>query len=384
MPRLCAIALPLIRTIMQTYLDLLYYIQQHGTDHKQDRTGKGRRRVFGVQKRFDISNGKYPLVTTRYINPLTPIKEMLMFVGGHHTTDFLHEHGSKLWDAWAVTEKTYSDYFQDLVDRGFATPEQGAIMAMSVEKDNIGSIGPLYGPMWRTWPINRHEIDLRATTRKVDDLPSDLVARLTESWNTLPEEKQIEIPLETWLIQHYYSCVDQLNELVLNLKSDPFGSRHVVTALNPEFTPVPGYSPDMNVLLGKGALMPCHFSFQVFVDPPKEEGGKNRLSLMFNLRSSDAPVGLPTNIAGYAFLAHLLAHVTDMETDELVYTGGDVHIYLNQLDGVEKQLAKTPLESPTITLNPEKKDLFAFTPADVTIENYLTDPEDKIVYPVAV
>lgn len=366
---------------MRQYLDLLRIIRYYGIDFKDDRTGHGRRRFFGAMLRFDISNGKYPLVTTRKLFPLGPIKEMLMFIRGETNIKFLHDRQSKIWDQWAVTDKTYEAYFQNLVDLGKATPEQAAFLAMSAKKDAIGEIGPMYGAMWRCWPITNLQIDERTIRRTVDELPSDFVTRVSAAYEMLDHEQKKDMTLEKWLLTHYYSSVDQLNELVWNLRKDPYSSRHLVTAHNPEFTPVSGYSPDENVLLGKGSLMACHYSFEVFVKPPKEEGGKKRLSLKFNLRSADCSVGTPANIAGYAFLAHLLAHVTDMETDELIYMAADAHIYLDQLEGVEEQLTRAPRAVPTIRLNPDQKDIFAFDLADVSIEGY--DPHPDIHYPVA-
>jgi len=117
------------------------------------------------------------------------------------------------------------------------------------------------------------------------------------------------------------------------------------------------------------------------VTQPTVEGGKKRLSLSFYLRSADVPVGSVFNIAGYAFLAHLLAHVTDMDTHELIYTVGDAHIYFDQIEGVKEQLTRTPREGPRIKLNPEQKDLFQFKLSDVQIEGYNPDP--IINYPVA-
>lgn len=367
---------------MQNYLNYLQDILDNGSNHGNDRTGHGRRRVFGRQLRFDLSNGQIPIVTTRAIRPEVFIHEILFFIMGNINIKYLNDNKVNIWNAWAVSEKSVDSFLQKLVNANKITPEQAADHQANFSQDSYGDIGPMYGWLWRHWPIAQTEINTESMIRKIDDLPSDFVRNVTKAWENLPEDKQMQTPLEAWLIGHYYSAVDQLNELVLNLKSDPYGSRHVVTAFNPEYTPIPGYSPDENVLLGKGSLMPCHFAFQVFVNPPKVEGGKKQLSLQWSQRSIDSPVGLVFNIAGYALLAHLLAHCLDMDADELVFSGGDCHIYYDQIEDVKLQLSRTPYAAPTIKLNPEVKDLFAITASDIEIINYQSHPEIK--YKVAV
>ena len=364
---------------MQNYLDLLQDIIDNGVDHKNDRTGHGRRRVFGRQLRFDLKNGQIPIVTTRKINPLVFIHEILFFIRGNINIKYLQENNVKIWDAWSVSEKSVDSFLQKLVNANKLNPEQAAFNLSNFNRDSFGDIGPMYGWLWRHWPIAQTEINTESMIRKVEDLPSDFVEHLTDAWSKMPEDKQMQMPLNEWLIGHYYSAVDQLNELILNLKADPYGSRHLVTAFNPEYTPVPGYSPDENVLLGKGCLMPCHYSFQVFINPPKEEGGKKRLSLLWTQRSVDCPVGLPHNIAGYGLLTHLLAHCLDMEADELIFEGGDCHIYLSQIDDVMEQLKRKPYSSAKILIKPTQKDLFKFTASDVEIIDYQHHPLIKYV-----
>jgi len=102
--------------------------------------------------------------------------------------------------------------------------------------------------------------------------------------------------------------------------------------------------------------------------------------------SQDFPVGARFNIAQYAVLTHMLAHVCDMEADQLIYMGGDVHAYFDQLDIIANEVARQPLPSPTIWINPEKKDLFQIKLEDIRIENYIYHPDDDvnpIKYPVA-
>lgn len=367
---------------MKQYLEVLRHIMENGVNLEEDRTGHGRKRVFGIQKRFDISNGKFPLVTTRYINAENAIFETLMFIFGFTDINYLKDNGVNIWNKWAATEETADRFLKRQIKNGRCTEEQAYLAKLQYDTSIYGQIGPMYGYLWRFFPIVGQDIHYDSVIRTVDDLPSDQVARLTDMWNSMPDDQKESLPLEQWLITHYYSAIDQLNELVQNLKNDPFSSRHLVTAYHPAFNPIPGYEPDENVIAGRGCLMPCHHSFQVFVNPPACDGGKNRLSLKFTMRSNDVPVGAPTNIAGYALLAHLLAKVTDMDTDELIWDATDAHVYLDQREGAEEQLGREPLPMPTIWINPELKDLFAVTRDDIRIENYEHHP--KIVYPVAV
>lgn len=366
---------------MQAYLDLLRTIRDTGHDHP-DRTGVGRRSIFGAMLRFDLSNGEFPFITTRYLKPEIFIAETLFFIRGWTNAAQLRELGAKIWDAWSVKAETPVNLIDKLVKQGIV-PEEARLQALvGFPQDLMGEIGPMYGAMWRNWPRTDGKIQLAAIQRTVEQLPSDLVKALTEAYGTLPDNVKEATSLNEWLLHNYYSHVDQLNELVCELKTNPWSSRLTVTAANPEYMPIAGFSPDENVLLGRGALAACHTDFQCLVSPPKEEGGKKRLSLRFSLRSWDFPVGAPFNIASYALLLNLLAHVTDMEPYELIGFGTDVHIYTDQLPLIDEQLERAPLPLPKLWLNPEQKDLFAFTPDDIRLEGYEAHPAIK--YPVAV
>jgi len=369
---------------MKQLLNVFNTILNHGDRLAEDRTGHGRLRYFGIQERFDLSNGKLPVVTTREIDPYIAVKEMLFFIKGLTNIEWLHdqEPPCKIWDSWAVKPKTVVDYVKVLEEKKFILPEQASLHLSTIDKKIFGEIGPMYGNLWRHWPLSNMEIHKTSITRTLADFPSDFLTRMEIVYSQLSKEDKEGMSFEQWATVHYYSAVDQLNELVLNLKSDPYGSRHVVTAFNPEYTPIPGYAPDVNVVMGRGALMPCHFAFQVLVKKPKEEGGKSRLSLIWNQRSVDSAVGLCFNIEGYAVLAHLLAHVTDMETDELIFSGGDCHLYLDHLENLQVQMEREPLGDSVIRINPDKKDLFAIEHRDIVIEGYRSHPAIK--YPIAI
>jgi len=130
-----------------------------------------------------------------------------------------------------------------------------------------------------------------------------------------------------------------------------------------------------------GALAPCHVFTQFFVEKALD-GGANYLSLRMTQRSCDLPLGVCTNLIFYATLLHLVAHCTDLRVKELIWSGGDVHIYANQIEGAMEQVYRSPLPSPTIKINPNVKDLFAIQRSDIEIIDYQHHPHIK--YPVSV
>ena len=123
------------------------------------------------------------------------------------------------------------------------------------------------------------------------------------------------------------------------------------------------------------ALLPCHAFFQFYV-------ADGRLSCQMYQRSADLFLGVPFNIASYALLTLMVAHVSDLKAGELVHTFGDTHLYLNHLDQAREQLSRSPRRQPDMKLNPAVKDLFQFKYEDFTLENY--DPHPAIKAPVAV
>ena len=190
-----------------------------------------------------------------------------------------------------------------------------------------GELGPVYGAQWRNWPA--------------------------------PGGGQI----------------DQISQLLQDLRDRPDSRRHIVSAWNPALLPDECRSPSENAAAGLQALPPCHTLFQFHV-------AEGRLSCQLYQRSADAFLGLPFNIASYALLTMMIAQVTELEPGDFIHTLGDVHIYLNHLDQVKTQLSREPFPLPRMRLNPERHDLFDFRYEDFELENYQHHPAIRAPFAV--
>ncbi|NND44105.1 MAG: thymidylate synthase, partial [Xanthomonadales bacterium] len=170
-------------------------------------------------------------------------------------------------------------------------------------------------------------------------------------------------------------CIDQIAQLLEDLRNRPDSRRHIVSAWNPALLPDESRSPRENAAAGLQALPPCHTMFQFHV----VEG---RLSCQLYQRSADVFLGVPFNIASYALLTMMIAQVVGLKPGDFVHTFGDVHIYLNHLDQVQAQLAREPYPLPQMRINPDVKDLFAFRYEDFELLGYEHHP--AISAPIAV
>lgn len=161
--------------------------------------------------------------------------------------------------------------------------------------------------------------------------------------------------------------VDQISELVEQIKTNPDSRRLLVSAWNPALLPDTSISPMENAALGKQALPPCHCLFQFYVL-------NGQLSCQLYQRSADVFLGVPFNIASYSLLTLMLAQVVGLQPGHFVHSFGDAHLYSNHLEQARTQLARDPLPLPTMQLNPEVTDLFDFKFEDFELMNYESHP----------
>jgi thymidylate synthase len=181
--------------------------------------------------------------------------------------------------------------------------------------DENGDLGPVYGFQWRNWPNANG------------------------------------------------ASVDQVKQVVEQLKTNPNSRRIIISAWNPSDLPDETISPQQNVKEGRMALAPCHAFFQFYVS-------EGKLSCQLYQRSADIFLGVPFNIASYALLTLMLAQVCDLEPGDFVHTLGDAHLYTNHQEQVELQLSRDPLPLPQMKINPAIKDIFDFTFDDFELVDY--------------
>lgn len=166
--------------------------------------------------------------------------------------------------------------------------------------------------------------------------------------------------------------IDQIKELIQILKTNPDSRRMLVTAWNPSVLPDTSVSFAENVANGKAALPPCHAFFQFYTI--LQADGKRVLSCQLYQRSADIFLGVPFNIASYALFTLMIAQVCDMIPGEFIHTFGDAHIYTNHFEQLQIQLSREPRALPKMNLNPDVKDIFAFTYDDFSLTDYNPHP----------
>ena len=190
-----------------------------------------------------------------------------------------------------------------------------------------GELGPVYGHQWRSWPT--------------------------------PDDRHI----------------DQIQQVIEQLKKTPNSRRIIVSAWNVADLPDESMSPQHNVAQGKMALAPCHAFFQFYV-------ADGKLSCQLYQRSCDTFLGLPFNIASYALLTHMVAQQSDLEVGDFIWTGGDVHLYLNHQEQAKLQLTRKPYPLPTLTIKRRPESIFDYKYEDFEIENY--QAHEHIKAPISV
>ena len=333
-----------MNNIDRQYKELSYHILNFGID-KADRTGTGTKSIFGWQIRHNMKDG-FPLLTTKKMAWKTMVTELLWFLRGDTNIKFLLDYDCHIWDGDAY--KNYCKWYDSLINAELPQKYTKEEFINKIKTDDEfahkwGELGPIYGKQWRDWN-GRDEVKL--TDEKDEN-------------GYLKFEK------------NHIKGIDQIQNLINELKTNPDSRRLMVSAWNVED-------------LEKMVLPPCHYGFQVYTrkltfderynlyfksDKTWEEEGGNAygkinalnmmddadiptraISLMWNQRSVDTFLGLPFNIASYGLLLEIIAKEVNMMPEDLIGNLGDVHLYNNHIEQAKEQLSRTPYELPKIQI----------------------------------
>jgi thymidylate synthase len=406
------------------YTDLLQDILNNGRE-KTDRTGTGTISVFGRQIRHKMSEG-FPLLTTKKMPFKTIVTELLWFLQGRTDLRYLLENNCHIWtgDAYKVYDKDFdrehppfsAPYPTRLTEKEF----EERIMSDDDFNKWYGDLGPIYGKQWRKWGGWKdtkqtgflHKTD-NGWSVKWSDLHS--FANGTE-WLTTPilysdqsfysdedEGKKVYYknitlgynesfcPIQVAKViddkfDKYVGGVDQIQNLINDLKTNPDSRRLMVNAWNVGE-------------LDQMVLPPCHYGFQVytrelsieerrklanhdseFISPITVESWdranipSRAISLMWNQRSVDTFLGLPFNIASYGLLLMMLADEMNMVPDELIGNLGDVHLYSNHIEQAKEQITREPMKLPRVHV---RDGIFCSSIQDVLLFDYESHPTIK-------
>ena len=302
-------------TIDERYQELLQTILDFGIE-KEDRTGTGTKSIFGYTIRHDMTQG-FPLLTTKKMAYKSMITELKWFLKGDTNIKYLVDNNCNIWNGDA-----YKKYHQAFPETEMLSQEQfiNLIKKSTEFAEKWGELGPIYGKQWREW-------------------------NYTDIWN---------------------KDLDQIANLINELKTNPDSRRLMVSAWNP-------------AELHKMTLPPCHYGFQIYtteltlkerqeefchslnkdisfaknldhVDLDKDNVPKRKISLAWNQRSVDVFLGLPFNIASYALLLQLIGKEVNMIPDQLIGNLGDTHLYLNHLEQAKEQISREPYMLPEMQL----------------------------------
>ncbi|MDE2302502.1 MAG: thymidylate synthase [Sphingomonadales bacterium] len=300
------------------YLDLMRRIWEEG-DERIDRTGVGTRSIFGAELRFDLSDGRMPLLTTKRVYWKTATREFLWFLTGSTNIRALCAQGVEIWTDWPLAR--YRRESGEAISRADFSAR---IVADADFAARWGDLGPVYGRQWVDWPVYE--------------------------------------PAGEGLYRRRAQGVNQVAGLVASLRADPGGRRHIVEGWNVAELPLM-------------ALPPCHKTYQFHI-------ADGRLSGLLYQRSCDLGLGFAFNAWSAALFIRMLAQQTGTEPGELVWMGGDVHLYLNHAALVEEQLARVPQGEPRLALTRHPRSIFDYAIEDFAVSDY--HPQPAIAAPVAV
>lgn len=287
-------------------------------DERIDRTGVGTRSVFGAQIRFDLAGGAMPLITTKRVYWKTATREFLWFLTGETNIRALCEQGVQIWTDWPL-ERFRKDAGEQISREDFSA----RIVADAEFARKWGDLGPVYGKQWVDWPTFE--------------------------------------PVGEGLFKAGPG-INQVAQVVQSLRTNPGSRRHIVEGWNV-------------AELDQMALPPCHKTYQFHV-----AGG--RLNCLLYQRSCDVALGLPFNVWSAALFTRMLAQQCDLVPGELVWMGGDTHLYLNHAELVEAQLVRAPSGCPTLSFARRPASMFDYVIEDFTVADY--SPQAPLSAPIAV
>jgi len=287
-------------------------------DERVDRTGIGTRSIFGTALRFDLSGGKVPLITTKRVYWKTAAREMLWFLTGETNIRPLVLQGVKIWNEWP-----HARYVRETGEALALEDLVARIAGDEAFAARWGDLGPVYGKQWVDWPTY--------------ESAGDGLYRQGRG-------------------------INQVAQVVESLRGNPGSRRHIIEGWN---------VAELDAM----ALPPCHKTYQFHV-------ADGRLSCALYQRSCDVALGLPFNLWGGAMLTHMLAQQTGLEAGELVWMGGDTHLYLNHAHLVAEQLGRVPAGQPVLEIVRKPESIFDYRIEDFAVHGY--EPQAPIVAPVAV
>lgn len=260
----------------------------------------------------------FPLLTTKKVHFKSIVHELLWFIAGDTNIRYLVENGVSIWNEWPFENWLRENFMQE--DYPSGSPQR-------------------------------------------KDLMSEFVAKIADDQEFAQKYGCLgPVYGKQW---RKFEGVDQLANIIDSLKTNPDSRRHIVSAWNPKDVPV----------MVKAGLPPCHTIFQFYVSEEK-------LSCQLYQRSADVFLGVPFNIASYALLTQMIAHVCDLKLGEFIHTFGDAHLYVNHLQQVDEQLAREPIKLPELKINRRVYSIFDFVFDDLELLGYM--PYAAIAAPVAV
>lgn len=347
----------------QQYKDTIKKILEHGIS-KMDRTKTGTKSIFGHQMRFDMADG-FPLLTLRKIHTKSVIHEMLWFLGsfdqekygsfGNTNIRYLLDNGVTFWSDWPYKSYCKSREFRPELPEFTMKEFEGKIILDDDFAREFGSIGAGYGKQWLNFG--------GYVEKKRNGNQFDLTV---------------------------HEGVNQIDYLINELKKNPDSRRLILNAWKADE-------------IEDTLLPPCHMMFQLYsqkmtneerlysysrwlvdnklpLKPMTDEYNfpDRKLSLQIYQRSCDFGLGFPFNVAEYALLLHMISQIVNMVPNELIWLGGDVHIYNNHIDQMKKLLDRFSYDLPTLTLNKNIKSIYDFRYEDIKIENYKSHSNIKM------